>query len=224
MNKLTSIGFGIFCSALAAPAGALVIGTANTDSNSIPFGSQSGGSFFQQVYSASSFAGPTAISRLSFYNSHSPGTSTPLSDTFTIFLSVTNAAIPTFDTSAFAFPDGSFTQVFTGKLSALADGRLDIDLSTIFNYDPAQGNLMLTVRDFDFGSGGNLFLDAYRNTGVTNERISAFPFDFNQGLVTGFNEGLAAAPEPATWAMFIGGMSLAGATLRRRQRVTMRFA
>lgn len=31
-------------------------------------------------------------------------------------------------------------------------------------------------------------------------------------------------PEPATWAMFIGGFGLIGALLRRRQKVSVRFA
>jgi hypothetical protein len=34
----------------------------------------------------------------------------------------------------------------------------------------------------------------------------------------------SAVPEPATWAMFIGGFGLVGAAMRRRQRVAVRFA
>jgi len=33
-----------------------------------------------------------------------------------------------------------------------------------------------------------------------------------------------AVPEPATWAMLIGGFAVAGAALRSRARVTLRFA
>ena len=35
---------------------------------------------------------------------------------------------------------------------------------------------------------------------------------------------LPAVPEPATWAMMIGGIGLAGGALRRRRSVTVRFA
>jgi len=35
---------------------------------------------------------------------------------------------------------------------------------------------------------------------------------------------IGAVPEPATWAMFIGGFGLVGASMRRRQRVGVRFA
>jgi hypothetical protein len=205
-----------FCAAAAvSPAQALVIGTADT-SNSYPFGSSGGGYYYQQVYSAASFAAPTSINQISFYNSLSPSTATPLADTFTFYLSTTSAAVATFDTSTFAFPDASFTQVFSGK-AMLVNGRLDFDLSTAFNYNPAQGNLVLTIKDFDLGSGGNLFLDTDKNVGVTNMRMSAYPYDLNQGLVTGFNDKAAAVPEPATWAMMIGGFGLAGAALRRRR-------
>jgi hypothetical protein len=207
------------CSMAAAfsPAQALVIGTADT-SSSYPFGSSLGGYYYQQVYSAANFASPISINQITFYNSLSPATSTPLADTFTLYLSTTSAAVGTFDTSAMTFPDATFTQVFSGTLSSLVDGRLDINLSTAFDYNPALGNLVLTVKDFTAGSGGNLFLDADKNTGITNMRTSAYPYDYNQGLVTGFNDKVAAAPEPAAWAMMIAGFGMAGAAMRRNRR------
>jgi hypothetical protein len=38
------------------------------------------------------------------------------------------------------------------------------------------------------------------------------------------NFSAASVPEPATWAMFIGGFGMIGAGMRRRQRVTVSFA
>ena len=209
----------VACCAAAAvsPAEALVIGTADT-TNSYPFGSSGAGYYYQQIYSAASFAGPLSINLISFYNSLSPSTVTPLTDTFTLYLSTTNAAVSTFDTNAMSYPDATFTQVFTGTLGSLVNGRLDIALQTAFNYDPSKGNLVLTVKDFDLGSGGNLFLDADKNVGVTNERIYAYGYDFNQGLVTGFNDAVASVPEPATWAMMIVGFGLVGGAIRRRSQ------
>lgn len=201
--------------AAVSPAQALVIGSADT-TNSYPFGSSGGGYYLQQIYNAASFDAPTNINLITFYNSLSPATVTPLSDNFTLYLSTTAAPVSTFDTDAMQFPDASFTQVFSGSLSQLMNGRLDIALSTAFNYDPAKGNLVLTVRDFTLGRDGNLFLDVDRNDGVTNTRISAFSYDFNQGLVTGFNDSVAAVPEPATWANMIAGFGLVGGAMRRR--------
>ena len=205
-------------SAVFSPAQALVIGQADT-TNSYPFGSSGAGYYYQQVYSAANFAAPTKINQITFYNSLSPSTATPLSDVFTFYLSTTKGAVSTFDTDPMKYPDGSFTQVFSGTLSALSGGRLDIALSTAFDYDPSMGNLVLTVKDFALGSGGNLFLDADKNTGVTNMRMSSYPYDFNQGLVTGFNDSLAAAvPEPATWAMMIIGFGAVGSMVRTSRR------
>ncbi len=201
----------------AAPAQALVIGAADS-SNSIPFGSAFGGYYFQQVYSAASFAGPLTIDTISFYSTLDQDSTTPRDGTFEIYLSTTSAAVDTFDTNNSApWFDSGFTKVFDGVLPTLTNGRLNFSLSTAFNYAPAAGrNLLLTVRTFDGFSPGDLYLDVDRNDGVTNSRFSAYPYDWNQGLVTGFND-VAAVPEPATWALMIMGFGLAGAGLRRRQ-------
>ena len=71
-------------------------------------------------------------------------------------------------------------------------------------------------------SGGGIQLDADNNNGITNLRMSSYPYDFNQGLVTGFND-IAAVPEPATWAMMMGGFALIGFSMRRR-RTEVSFA
>jgi hypothetical protein len=206
--------------AAVSPAQALVIGTADTG-GSIPFG-YFHAPYFQQIYNASSFAGATNISQISFYSTQYPNATTPLADTFTFYLSTSNEAIPTFDTNNVTFPDATFTQVFSGK-ATLVNGRMDFALTSAFNYDPSKGNLVLTVRDFDFGSGGNLFLDVDQNVGLTNMRDSAFTYEYNQGLVTGFND-FAPVPEPATWGLMIGGFGLVGAALRRKRREANVFA
>jgi hypothetical protein len=46
----------------------------------------------------------------------------------------------------------------------------------------------------------------------------------NIGSVTYVIADASDAPEPATWAMFIGGFGLIGAAMRRRQRTIVRFA
>jgi hypothetical protein len=221
MKRFLLAAVAAFCVAGAvSPAQALVIGTADS-SGSIPFG-YFHAPYFQQIYNASSFAGPTSISQISFYDTLSPATTTPLADTFTFYLSTSNASIATFDTTNVTCPDATFTQVFSGK-ATLVNGRLDFALTSAFNYDPSQGNLVLTVKDFDFGSGGNLFLDVDKNVGLTNMRDSAFTYDYNQGLVTGFND-FPAVPEPATWGLMIGGFGLVGAAMRRKRRAVATFA
>lgn len=202
--------------AAAAPAQALVIGTADT-SNSIPFGGTGGSYYFQQVYSAASL-GAIDIDQISFYDTLDPAHTTPMNGSFQLYLSYSNANIAGFDTTDGVnspWFDSSFVKVFDGAIPALANGQLNFKLSNDFSYDPSKGNLMLTVRNFELLGGGNLFLDVdQNNTTVTNSRIYAFKTDWNQGLVTGFN---APVPEPTTWALMIGGFGLAGARLRRRR-------
>jgi hypothetical protein len=75
------------------------------------------------------------------------------------------------------------------------------------------------------GSNGNLLF-----FGIT----SASPISSITFAGAGRNDGFgfddltvgqaAAVPEPATWAMFIGGFGLIGGAMRRRQRATVRFA
>jgi hypothetical protein len=210
----------MFVVAAFSPAQALVIGTADS-ANGMPFGNNAGGYYYQQVYSAASFGSGINISELTFYNSQSPG-GTPRAGTFQIYLSTTNAAIGTFDTNnSVPWLDGSFTQVFNGTIPSLANGRLDLVLSTAFNYNPASGNLLLTVREFSLSNGSTLFLDVDRNVGVTNSRFSAYPYDWNQGLVTGFNDVAVAAPDPTPIPAVGAGLPLvigAGALIRRWRR------
>lgn len=201
-----------------SPAEASVIGTADS-SNGIPFGNNGGGYYYQQVYNSTSFNSSININEITFYNSLSPG-GTARPGTFDIFLSYIpkSVDIGTFDTSFFAFPDATFTSVFSGSAPAISNSRLDFNLLNSFVYDPAKGNLMLTVREFGLGNGNTLFLDVDMNNGTTNSRFSAFPYDWNQGLVTGFNDsGVAATPIPSTWTMLLPTLAGLGFLAYRRK-------
>ncbi|MEW5685135.1 MAG: PEPxxWA-CTERM sorting domain-containing protein [Pseudomonadota bacterium] len=216
MKKLLVAGAALLALGMAAaPAQALTVGVAD-DSNGMPFGSNIGGAYFQQIYNAASFGAGLTIGELSFFNSLDPDSTTPRAGTFQIYLSYSSAAIPTFDTSngtTTPWFDTSFVQVFSGALPSISNGQLVFELTKRFAYDPSKGNLLMTVRTFDFSPSSDLYLDFDKNNGVTNSRFSAYPYEWNRGLVTGFAE----VPEPATWALMIGGFGLAGATLRRRR-------
>jgi hypothetical protein len=211
-----------FLGAAVAPSHAVIVGTADS-SNSIPFDTYLGGSTYQQVYAGLSSIN---ISSLTFYNSKTPG-GTPATGQFQLYLSYVSAStnIANFDNTSIAFPDPS-SLVYTGALPALANGKLEFTLSQAFNYNSANGYLMLTVFNPSPSGDGNLFLDVDLNNAQTNGRFSAYPYQpFNQGLVTGFNEQVAAVPEPSTWAMMLLGFAGVGfLAYRRRNQISSHAA
>lgn len=213
----TAMALGLLGAAVA-PSHAVVVGTADS-SNSIPFDTYLGGYAYQQVYAGLSSIN---INSLTFYNSKNPG-GTPATGQFQLYLSYISAStnIANFDNTNVAFPDASFALVYSGALPSLADGKLDFTLSQTFNYNPANGYLMLTVFNPTLSGDGNLFLDVDLNNAKTNGRFSAYNYQaFNQGLVTGFNEQVAPVPEPSTWAMMILGFAGVGfLPYRRRSRM-----
>jgi hypothetical protein len=107
----------------------------------------------------------------------------------------------------------------------------------IFGYFPAEGP-MATFSRLGVGgalNGGNTLLNGTDDfyftfdasaTGPTNAMLSftsasyATPFTATNAIVTPIATA-AAVPEPATWAMFIGGYGLVGVGMRRRQRLGM---
>jgi PEP-CTERM motif-containing protein len=208
-------------SAALSPAQALVIGVADS-ANSIPFGGTTGGYTYQQVYNGASFSSSMTIQEISFYDTLYPG-GTARPGVFDIYLSTTTAPIASFDTSngtSVPYFDSSFTSVFHGTLPQLMSNSLDFNLSTFFDYDPSKGNLLLTIRSSDLLEGNNLFLDVDKNNGVMNSRFSAYPYDWNEGLVTGFNTSVASAvPEPSTWAMLMIGFAGIGLLARKKRRL-----
>ena len=201
--------------AAVSPSHAVVVGTADT-SNSIPFDTYLSGYYYQQVYSGLSSMN---ISSLTFYNSQHPG-GDPGTGQFQISLSYISSStnIAHFDATNVAVP-GASSLVYSGTLPALANGKLDIALSQAFNYNSANGYLLLTVFNPGLSGDGNLFLDADKDNAQTNGRFSAYNYEaFNQGLVTGFNEQVSAVPEPSTWAMMLLGFAGVGYLTYRRKR------
>jgi PEP-CTERM motif len=73
------------------------------------------------------------------------------------------------------------------------------------------------VVDFSFGRAAQF---------MTSPTASVLPTSFNGSVTLTYNYDLlpAAVPEPAAWAMMIGGFALVGAASRRRARASVTFA
>lgn len=87
----------------------------------------------------------------------------------------------------------------------------------------------LTFNGFGFGVAGdspNTLYNPYFDGSSYVEFVSNPPSGVAVNPLDSFSltRATAAVPEPATWAMFLGGFGLLGATMRRRQRVSVTFA
>jgi hypothetical protein len=110
------------------------------------------------------------------------------------------------DLSEGVFLNPGFADNFSGTAS-YADSASLTDLGLDFTVG-ADGILRLEFfEDFDDGS--------VAPDGVWNSGSITFTYT---------PSGAGAVPEPATWAMMIGGFGMVGGAMRRRQKVSVRYA
>jgi hypothetical protein len=208
--------FAVAAAALVAvPASALTIGTPN-GGNCFPFGCGSG-TRYQQVWVGSAFGGPITLTNVGFEVDFG---STVNGGTYTISFSTTERAVNTIDDFPFDSNVGADdTVVYTGTLAPQFDGTWLVFDGFSFDYDPAEGNLLMDVKISDI-VGSSIFFKA-TNFGDATEFSRAHDFGTGTdgwGLVATFNGDFGGViPEPATWAMMIAGFGLVGAAARRRR-------
>jgi hypothetical protein len=200
-----------------------VVATGNCD----PFGCPQffGLGTYQQVYSSSSFTGDSTIDGLTFYNSEVTNGALPAGGVYTLSFSYTDAAPNGLDTTN---PNNNITSgsevFFTGTLPGISDESLGFT-GTPFDYNPAEGNLLLTVTVANPADHGlTLFLDQSSTTTQTTFAyfgiVNGKPVEGGNGaggLITGFtvSSGSLSTPEPSSVLLMLGGVALIA--LRRRR-------
>ena len=221
MTKFLAI---LSISAACSFASSVTVGTASTE-NCIPFTCDVAGQTtvnYQQVYLAAAFPGPLTISNIEFPDTHSLAAgyapSAVLTGNFLIELSYTTAGVSSLSTT-FANNIGSnLTTVFNGSLTGdfnIASG-LTIPFSSVFNYNPSLGNLLLTV----VATNVTPALLGYLDEDTSGNYIGRVTDDLDDleggavGLVTTFN----AAPEPGVTALCAVGLLAVVTSVRRGRR------
>lgn len=230
MKSVLMAAFAFASIAGAAQATDVTVGVYDGFNNCLPYACGGGSDVSQQIYAASQFtAGPMEIGAISFYRDDAAtfGKGTVDDMTFSLAFYTTTKAVAATNSGG---PDatnlpGNLGTLLSNFGTFTVSGVLPSVLTftgSAFTYDPTQGNLILQITPISSSDGFNGAFFQADSRGVVTRRVIG-PSRFGNGpiaLVTTFSSPapvVAPVPEPATWALMLGGFGLAGAAIRRRK-------
>jgi len=164
----------------------------------------------------------------------------------TIGAPTVSAVDPTQQTLYLYEPDPNWDpwqpQEFTFSHAAGSTGTVSFDWTFDGSIDPCCSGLNFYVNDVLVANlAGGYWGDIYKwdanvvsgtfSIGVNAGDVLSFGAFSADGCcnaslstITNFNAPAGAVPEPASWAMMVGGFGLVGGALRNRRKVAIRFA
>jgi len=212
-----------------------VVGAGSCD----PFGCPSflGISTYQQVYLSSAFPAEISIQGLTFFEGQVLNGGKPAGGTYTLSFSYTSLDPGDLSTANPADNIGTGSETFfTGVLPALTpqgSGAFLVITGAPFVYDPADGNLLLTVTITNPNNVAPFLIlnqaqcgpKTFCPPGVTLVSSDAYFGTTNGGnttggLVTGFDYApvTSSIPEPASLFLVVAGIGLVGYRWHNRRR------
>jgi hypothetical protein len=140
--------------------------------------------------------------------------------TYTYVGSWTPSAGPGWTTNPLAYSGvGAAALLFGGSAADYAISTIDnnpLNINFQAHYDVIGYGSAILAQDFFRGvEGVTRYQDSYTGD-LATATVSAYVNDFSNGGVN-YAFTLAAVPEPASWALLIGGFGLTGAAMRRRR-------
>jgi hypothetical protein len=197
-----------------APAGSVIIGTADPgNGNEFPFGDGLG-TDYEQVYNSANFSSSMSINQISFFNTqYQPGSSSWAPGTYYFYLSTTSVAVG----GLVGNDEGPDNTLFgTYNLSGAVPSPMISFNGAAFNYNPSQGNLLLDIQTGPRVPGsGNVYLDAMNgDAGTLFSRLyNAGGGSQRFGLVTEFS---SSVPDGGLTVALLG-MAMGGLAWLRRK-------
>ena len=176
------------------------------------------------IFAASAVAVPAFAATITYtYTSTFTGTNN--GNPFTIGATFTGIG----DTNNFTtLPQSGYPAVVLTSFTAVADGPYEISTPFVFGFNSTDGLAGFLVDDanaFTFSSAALVGYDGVSNITVATDAyytVANFTTDRGNIVLTGqdigvFTASVASVPEPAAWALMIGGFAMTGVAMRRRK-------
>ena len=207
--------FAFFTRILCGSSVTVGLPAESASGNCVPFGCPAllGTTTYQEVYSNAAFPDSFVIEEIDFFDTEFVTGGVPAAGKYTFSLSYTSESPGSLNTTNPANNIGSGSQLFfNGTLPSLSGSELQF-AGVPFSYNPALGNLLLTVTmSGGTDSSPTFYLDQSQTQAQTGRAYFGTTTDGNDagGLVTQFDSPDSPVPEAGSLVLVLTGFGLVG--------------